>query len=369
MSIDLKSPETNPEPNSGRNGHILVGSKENVAKVTEMALKRDAAMDAARRYAHHSRAESTWRTYESAWRIFQDWCSTVSLSALPAVPETVAMFIGAQADDGLAPATLAHRLAAIRLMHLGQGLPSPHNTLSVMEVMRGIRRQRAKTGEGPEKKAPAVDAVIKRMIDQLDMETLRGKRDRALLLYGYAGALRRSELVGIDIRHIEAHERGHLLTVPISKGDQEGRGQTIGILAQPDSPYCPVAAIQDWIVASRITAGAVFRRFYRNDVLSDKRLGDRAVADLIKESIYRLKDPSLDYHQFSGHSLRRGFLTSAGRNKADLLKMIAQSRHARVDTVLDYVDDQYRFENHAGEHLLKSDFKLSTDDTISIDET
>lgn len=324
------------------------------SEASAVTLRRDAAIDAARRYAHHSRADSTWRTYESAWRIFQDWCTTVSLTALPAAPDTVAMFIGAQADSGLAPATLAHRLAAIRLMHLGQGLPSPHNTVAVVEVMRGIRRQRAKSGQGHDKKVPAVDEVIKRMVDQLDTETLRGRRDRALLLYGYAGALRRSELVGIDVRHIEAHERGHLLTIPISKGDQEGRGQTIGILAQPDSPYCPVEAVQEWLAAARITSGAVFRRFYRHDNLSDKRLGDRSVADLIKEAIYQLKDPSLDYHHFSGHSLRRGFLTSAGRHKADLLKMIAQSRHARVDTVLGYVDDPQRFDNHAAEHLLKS---------------
>lgn len=330
MSTDLRSPEA-----------------------SDVVLRREAAMDAARRYAHHSRAESTWRTYESAWRIFESWCATVSLAALPARPETVAMFIGSQADSGLTPSTLSHRLAAIRLMHLGQGLPSPHNTLAVMEVMRGIRRQRAKAGKGPEKKAPAVDEVIKRMVDQIDVDTLRGKRDRALLLYGFAGALRRSELVGIDVQHIEAHERGHLLSIPISKGDQEGRGQTIGILGQPESRYCPVNAIQLWLAAARITSGAVFRRFYRSDTLSDKRVGDRAVAELIKEGIYQLKDPSLDYHQFSGHSLRRGFLTSAGKSKADLLKMIAQSRHARVDTVLGYVDDPQRFENHAAEQLLR----------------
>ena len=132
--------------------------------------------------------------------------------------------------------------------------------------------------------------------------------------------------------------------------------------------YYPVAAIQAWIVVLRLTASKAFRRVYRNDFQSEKCLGDRAVADLIKEAIYRLKDPSLDYHQFPGHSLRRGFLTSAGRNKADLLKMIAQSRHANVDTVLDYVDDEYRFENHAGEHLLKSDFELPSGDTLSSDE-
>lgn len=354
MNTNLKSPEVAPDAHPGQNGPVLFGERESVTNDTEIALKRDAAIDAARRYAHHSRAESTWRTYESAWRIFQEWCNSVSLPALPAAPDTVAMFIGAQADAGLTPATLAHRLAAIRLMHLGQGLPSPHNTLAVMEVMRGIRRQRAKDGQVHEKKAPAVDEIIKRMVDQLDTKTLRGQRDKALLLYGYAGALRRSELVSIDVHHIEAHERGHLLTIPISKGDQEARGQTIGILAQPDSPYCPVAALQAWLTAGRITSGAVFLRFYRSDKLSNKRLGDRSVADLIKEAIYRLKDPSLNYRHFSGHSLRRGFLTSAGKNKADLLKMIAQSRHARVDTVLGYVDDPQRFENHAAADLLKT---------------
>lgn len=263
------------------------------------------------------------------------------------------MFIGAQADSGLVPNTLSHRLAAIRLMHLGQGLPSPHNTLAVQEVMRGVRRQSVKAGNRPEKKAPAIDVVIKRLVDQLDVDSISGKRDRAILLYGYAGALRRSELVAVDVCHIEAHERGHLLTIPVSKGDQDGKGQVIGILSQPDSPYCPIAAVQSWASAARITSGALFRRFYRNNKLSDKRLGDRSVADLIKDSIYRLKDPSLDYRQFSGHSLRRGFLTSAGKSNADLLKIIAQSRHSRIDTVLGYIDDPNRFQNHAAENLLK----------------
>lgn len=316
-------------------------------------LEREAAMEAARRYASHSRSDSTWRTYESAWRIFESWCNSVSLIALPAKPETVAMFIGAQADTGLAPNTLSHRLAAIRLMHLGQGQPSPHNTLAVQEVMRGIRRRSAKAGHRPEKKAPAIDNVVKRMVDQLDIESLRGKRDRAILLYGFAGALRRSELVGIDVHNIEAHERGHLLTIPLSKGDQEGKGQVIGILSQPESAYCPIAAIQDWTTAARITSGALFRRFFRNNKLGEQRLGDRSVADIIKDSIFQLKDPTLDYKHFSGHSLRRGFLTSAGQSNADLLKMIAQSRHSRIDTVLGYVDDPQRFENHAAKNLLK----------------
>jgi len=319
---------------------------------SSVALRRDAAMDAARKYAHESRSASTWRTYESAWRVFTAWCDSVALTALPAEPDTVAMFIGAQAELGLAESTLAHRLAAIRLMHLGQGLPSPHNTLAVMEVMRGLRRHRARAGQEPEKKAPIVDAIVKRLVDHLDVQTRRGVRDRALLLYGFAGALRRSELVGINVGHIDAHERGHLLTIPFSKGDQEGRGQTIPILAQVGSAYCPVAALQAWIAIARIDVGPVFRRFHRGDVVGDTRLGDRAVAEMIKDRIYGLKDPELNYHRFSGHSLRRGFLTSAGKQRADLLKLIAQSRHTRVDTVLGYIDNPAPFENHAAENLL-----------------
>jgi len=197
--------------------------------------------------------------------------------ALPAEPDTVAMFIGAQAELGLAESTLAHRLAAIRLMHLGQGLPSLHNTLPVMEVMRGLRRLRARAGREPSRKAPIVDAIIKRLVENLDVQTRRGVRDRALLHYGFAGALRRSELVGINIGHIDAHERGHLLTIPFSKGDQEGRGQTIPILARAGSGYCPVAALQAWIAIARIDAGPVFRRFQRGDIVGDTRLRDRAV--------------------------------------------------------------------------------------------
>ena len=327
-----------------------------------IALRRDEALAAARRYAKKSRSESTWRTYESAWRQFDEWCLTVALPSLPAEPETVAMFIAAQADEGKAVATLEHRLAAIRLMHLGQGIPSPHNTLAVVEVMRGLRRQRARVGQQSKKKAPATDEIIKRVVDNLDLDTLRGKRDRAIFLYGFAGALRRAELVAIDLSNIEIHERGHLLSIPFSKGDQVGKGQIIPILAQPESLYCPVNALKTWIHSAKIKQGAVFRRFYKNDKLSHYRLGDRAVAEFIKSAIYQLKDPALNYQEYSGHSLRRGLLTSAGKNGVDLLKLIAQSRHTQIDTVLGYVENQEPFENHVASRLLQSNIRQGEHD-------
>lgn len=315
---------------------------------------RDAALNSAKRYATRSRADSTWRTYESAWTVFKEWCSHAALPALPAEPSTVAMFIASQADDGKAVATLEHRLAAIRLMHLGSGVPSPHNTLAVVEVLRGIRRDRKKQSKHPNRKSPAMDADVKRLVDLLDVSTLRGLRDRAILLYGFAGALRRSEIVGIDVDHISQREKGHLLTIPYSKGDQEGIGQTIGIIAAPDSKYCPVRALEDWVGEARITKGSVFNQIFRSGRVSTRRLSDRFVAELIKDAVYRLKDPRLNYRHFSGHSLRRGFLSSAGQNQADLLKLISQSRHKRMESLLGYVEDESRFDQHAGESLLRS---------------
>jgi len=322
---------------------------------TDAAVRRTEAIDAARRYAHRSRADSTWRTYVGAWSRFETYCESLELPALPADGQTVALFIAAEADAGKAVSTLEHRLAAIRLMHLGKGYASPHNTQAVVEVMRGVRNSRKEEGELPNQKAPVLDSTIKRMVDQLDESTNQGLRNRALLLYGFAGALRRSELVGINLSHIEPHEKGHLLTIPFSKGDQTGKGQKIGILAQPNSPYCPVAAIEAWLNTARVRQGKVFRRIYRGDRVSDNGLGDRAVAELVKDCIFRLKDPSLKYEHFSGHSLRRGFLTSASNNKADVFKLIAQSRHKQLNTVLDYVQDQDRFSLHAAEHLLCAD--------------
>lgn len=224
----------------------------------------------------------------------------------------------------------------------------------MIEVMRGIRNSRKEVGELPNRKAAAVDTTIKRLVDSFDLKTRCGLRDRALVLYGFAGALRRSELVGINVSHIEAHDKGHLLTIPYSKGDQTGKGQTIGILAQDNSPYCPVRAMKAWIASAKISEGAVFRRFYKGDSLSDKRLGDRAVAELIKTTIYGLKDPSLNYEHFSGHSLRRGFLSSASQNKADVFKLIAQSRHKQLDTLMAYVVEHDRFESHSAEDLLRA---------------
>ena len=310
-------------------------------------IELDQAMDTAKRYAQKSRSEATWRAYRNDWRQFEAWSSSVGLSSLPADPDTVAMFVAQQADQGLNPSTLTRRLAAIRLVHLGAGHTSPHNALKVTEVMRGIRRN---WGQPPRKKTAAVDEDIKRMADAVEAETRKGLRDRALLLFGFAGAFRRSELVALNTWNLESRVEGLIVTIEQSKTDQEGQGQTIAILRRSDSPYCPVTAVNDWLTVADIERGALFRRMYRGDTVGDQRLTAQSVALVIKDLAYRVGLNPADY---AGHSLRSGFLTSAARNRASVFKMADQSRHKSLDVLREYVRSEDLFENHAGNQLLQ----------------
>jgi site-specific recombinase XerD len=305
-----------------------------------------AAQDAAARYAHGSRAASTWRAYESDWRIFAAWCAAVGESALPATSHTVALFLAAQADLGHAPSTLDRRRAAIRLMHVGAKLPSPHDALEVDEVLRGIRRVWKRP---PRQKTPAVDAEVQRLADAVAAQTLQGLRDRALVLLGFAGALRRSELVALVVAHLERRPEGFTMRIAGSKTDQEGQGQVVAIARVPDSPYCPVQAVLDWLVVAEIASGALFRRMHRGDRLGSSRLTDQSVALVIKRLALRA---GLDPERYAGHSLRSGFLTSAARQRASIFKMADQSRHRSLDTLRVYVRDAERFDDHAASGLL-----------------
>jgi site-specific recombinase XerD len=311
------------------------------------ALELEAAREAAETYAKGSRAASTWRAYESDWRMFGAWCQSVDRASLPADPATVALFLAAQAKLGIAPSTLGRRLAAIRLMHVGARLASPHDALQVDEVMRGIRRawKRPVT-----QKAPAVDEEIKRMVNAVEPQTLKGLRDRALLLLGFAGAFRRSELVALDTEHLTERAEGLDVLIASSKTDQEGAGQVLAIPRVEHSPYCPVQAVSDWMVAAGISSGAVFRSMHRGDTVGTARLSAQSVALIVKALA---ATAGLEASRYAGHSLRSGFLTSAARNQASIFKMADQSRHKSLDVLREYVRDEERFEDHAAEGLLE----------------
>src|SRR3984893_9470218 len=301
-----------------------------------------------RRRGVRDRESRRFHLDELDWRIFNRWCQAMDLSALPAAPATVAMFLAAQAKNGTAPSTLNRRLSAIRLMHLGARVVSPHNAVEIQEVMRGIRRLSTR---GVVKKEAAVDEQIKRMVDMCHTATYQGQRDRALLLLGFAGALRRSELVELDVAHLKLSDEGFVVTIAKSKTDQESEGQIMAIPRVPDSPYCPVQAVLDWMAMAGIEQDALFRRVTKGNRLTPDRLTDQSVARIIKKLAARA---GLIASQYAGHSLRSGFLTSAAQQRASIFKMQAQSRHKSFDVLSGYVRERELFEDHAGEGLLTS---------------
>jgi integrase len=314
---------------------------------TPPVVTLDEALIAAAGYAKASRSAATWRAYEADWRAFDAWCRAVDLLPMPATPHTVALFLAAEAKLGRAPSTLGRRLAAIRLMHVGARHPSPHDAIEVDEVLRGIRR----TWKRPKaQKAPAVDDEIKRMVDAVAPETLRGLRDRALLLLGFAGAFRRSELVALDADHVTERDEGLSMLIASSKTDQEGLGQVVAIPRVTGSPYCPVRAVLDWMIVANIQSGPVFRRLHRGDTVGQSRLSPQSVALIIKDLAGKV---GLDASRYAGHSLRSGFLTSAARNHASIFKMADQSRHKSLDVLREYVRNEERFEDHAASGLLQ----------------
>ena len=292
--------------------------------------------------AKAEKAKSTRKAYGTDFRLFKVYCDGKGVSALPASPETVAAYLATEAQNAK-PSTIGRRVAAIRYAHKLAGLESPTDAEGVKATVRGIRRT---FGGAKNKKAPAVAAKMHSMVATAP-EGLAGLRDRALLLLGFAGAFRRSELVTLNVADLEENETGLLVSIRLSKTDQEGHGETIAI-ARGDIA-CPVKALRAWLDAAGIDAGPIFRPIDRHGNLLPSRLTAQSVARIVK--VYAAR-AGFDASTFSGHSLRAGFLTSAAGKGASIFKMMDVSRHKSVDTLRGYVRDAELFKNHAGTGLL-----------------
>ncbi len=294
--------------------------------------------------AKAEKAASTRKAYGIDYRLFKAWCDAKGVSSLPAAPETetVAAYIAAEAQTAK-PSTIGRRVAAIRYAHKLAGLETPTDAEGVKATMRGIRRT---FGGARIKKTPAVAAKMLGMVATAP-EDLSGLRDRALLLLGFAGAFRRSELVALDVADVAETETGLFVTIRHSKTDQEGQGETIAI-ARGDIA-CPVKALREWLDAAGIEAGAIFRPIDKAGTVRPSRLTCRSVANIVKAYAERA---GFDASTFSGHSLRAGFLTSAAGKGASIFKMMDVSRHKSVDTLRGYVRDAELFKDHAGAGLL-----------------
>ena len=289
------------------------------------------------------KALSTRKAYGTDFRLFKAWCDGKGVGALPASPETVAAFLAHEAGTGTKPSTLGRRIAAIRYAHKLAHLDTPTDSEAVKATLRGIRRT---FGGAKVRKAPAIAAEMHSMV-AMAPDRLSGSRDRALLLLGFAGAFRRSELVALDVADITEAKTGLLITIRRSKTDQEGEGITIAI-ARGDLA-CPAKALREWLDAAGIETGAIFRPVNKSGVVAPSRLSDRSVANIVKAYAQRA---GFDATTFSGHSLRSGFLTSAAAKGASIFKMMDVSRHKSVDTLRGYVRDAELFKDHAGAGLL-----------------
>jgi site-specific recombinase XerD len=207
--------------------------------------------EAAAGFAREQHARATRKAYQADFGIFEAWCASRGLAALPALPGAVATFLAAQAQDGAKPSTLSRRLAAIRYVHASANHPSPTTHEAVKATLVGIRRTR---GVAPDRKAPITAERLLQMV-ALVPNTLRGARDRAVLLLGFAGAFRRSELAALEAGDIEFLAEGMRVTIRRSKTDQEGEGQTVAIVR--GACACPVEAVHQWLERAKITAGPV----------------------------------------------------------------------------------------------------------------
>lgn len=289
--------------------------------------------DSAREYVRHSKAPRTLKAYQSDWRDFQNFCRGGGFQPLPAAPETVALYLASMADEGHKPATMSRRLAALSKAHSAAGFDSPTamRHACVKEVWDGIKRRK---GTRQNAKAPATTDYLKRMLEQLP-NSLIGIRDRALLLIGFAAALRRSELVALQVEDVEFVPEGLVLTIRQSKTDQEGTGAKIGIQSGRTLSTCPVRCLREWLSVARIGSGLLFRSISRHGTIG-RSLSDQVVALQVKQYAAAA---GLDHTLFSGHSLRAGCVTSAAIAGADERKIMDQTRHRSTAMVRRYIRD------------------------------
>jgi len=307
-----------------------------------------AALHAVReRQVRASHAPATQRLYAADWQEFRAWCERLapadpSLVALPASDATLSAWVASLA--ALAPVTVRRKLAAVRLAHERLGYPLLQVELpATTAALRGHRRERRETPPQPRK--AATSELLCRLADACDPRTLIGLRNRALLLVGFDGAFRRSELVGIDHEHLAPEPTGLTVRLPFSKGDQDGHGATVKLLARPSSPWCPVNALETWVAASGNTHGPVFvalRRSRHCHAPGVDRLSAPAVARVVKQAAARAGVAG----DFAGHSLRRGLITSAIDAGVPLEQVMQHARHANIQTTLGYAERRTASDAH-----------------------
>ena len=291
----------------------------------------------ARDFARAAKAPSTLRAYASDWRHFVGWCQAHDLEELPANPETIALYLAALAQTHR-PSTITRRLTSITKAHQAHGLVSAATVseLAVRETLKGIRRTLGTAQKG---KLPLLTADLLQVLAHLPPD-LAGSRDRALLLVGYAGAFRRSELAALQLEDVAWVDEGAVLTLKRSKTDQEGQGRHVAVPRGAHQQTCPVRALRTWIGQAKILAGPLFRPVDRHGKLRKGRLHPDAVGEIVKRALGRA---GFETGKYGGHSLRAGFATQAAKNGATAFDIMRQTGHRSVGMVSRYVREAQIF--------------------------
>ncbi|WP_094606343.1 Tyrosine recombinase XerC [Sporomusa silvacetica DSM 10669] len=288
-----------------------------------------------------SKSDNTLRAYEADWMDFYDWCTHHSLQALPAEPETIVNYINDLADHAKAN-TVSRRLSAISENHKAAGYvdKNPCRGGLVRNALDAIKREKGTLQRG---KAPILMEDLRNITSYFDNTDIAGIRDKALLLLGFMGAFRRSELVQIDIEDLTFTQEGVIILVAQSKGDQLGQGAQVAIPYSSNLDICAVTALKSWIHTAHLNSGPLFRPLNKYKQIRNRRLTNQSVAIIVKKYA---KLSGLNPDNFAGHSLRRGFATSAAQHDVDERSIMQQTRHKSEKMVRRYIEQGNLFKNN-----------------------
>lgn len=302
----------------------------------DSVVKNENLTEKSRQSIYVARAENTIDAYKSDWRDFCEWCKYHDQNAFPAEPETIVNYINDLADNAKAN-TVARRISALTENFDAAGLrDNPCRFPIVKNALRGIKRMKGTMQHG---KAPILFEDIKEMLTYVEGTELQQLRDKAILLIGFYGAMRRSEIAGMDVEDLNFTRLGLLVTLRKSKTDQFDQGQVIAIPYVKEKEICAVTALQNWLDASGIVSGPVFRGFTKGHHIRKTRISDKTIALIVKKYVGLM---GMDPKEYGAHSLRHGFATSAAMNHVEEREIMRQTRHKSQAIVRRYIDEADR---------------------------
>jgi site-specific recombinase XerD len=291
-----------------------------------------------------SKANNTVRAYKSDFKDFGLFCAQNGFKSLPSEPKIVSLYLTHLSTKDAKISTLKRRLVSIGVIHKLKGHYLDTKHPSIIENIMGIKRRKGSIQKG---KKPLLINNLKQIINVIDHQKkneIKKLRDRTIILIGFSGGFRRNELVSLDYDDLEFVSEGLKITLRKSKTDQFGEGSVKALPYFDSSQYCPVVSLQKWIEISKIDSGSLFRRFTKGSNLSKNRLTDQTVALLIKEY---LKLAGIDSKNYSGHSLRSGFATTAAESGAEERSIMTMTGHKSTEMVRRYIKDANLFKDNA----------------------